>query len=150
MDHCTLCQPRLQFIRRSAQSMLYVAAIVHITRIGLIQAQQMPVSLPLDDLVGEQEIVRALTLAEQQPVAVLPVMRGFAQQAAQAGDARAVADQHHRRTRLPMEARIAMHAGGYRTVQRRMQGQPARAQSGAASCVVDQPHHQLHFAIGGA
>ncbi|MNY66700.1 hypothetical protein D3C86_2041690 [compost metagenome] len=94
--------------------------------------------------------MRALTLAEQQPVTVLAPVRGFAQQAAQAGDARAVADQQHRRARLPMEARVAMHACGYRTVQRRMQGQPARAQSCAACCVMDQPHHQLHFAIGAA
>lgn len=119
VDDGTTLHPVAQGIGRHAQAILYVAAVA-IARERQVHPRKMTVGLPGLDLVGEQEIVRTLAFTKQQSVPVFSRMGGFAQQAAQAGDAGAVADQYHGCTGHAMETRIAVHAGGDAGAYRRM------------------------------
>ncbi len=120
MDHRAMLHPVAQRIDCSVQSILHVAAVA-ITRERQVHPRQMAIGLPGLDFFGKQEVVRALAFAKQQPMPVLASMGGFAQQAAQASDAGAVADQQHRRARHAMEPGIAVHAGDDAGADRCMQ-----------------------------
>ncbi len=127
MDHRTALHPLAQRIDGRTQAILYVATLT-IARERQVHPCKMAVGLPGLDLVGEQEVVCALALTEQQPVPVLACVGSFAQQAAQAGNAGAVADQHHWGSADTMESRIVVHTGDDAGTDRRMQRQPARTQ----------------------
>ncbi len=149
MDHRTTLHPLAQRVCGCMQVILHVTTFA-IARERQVHPRKMTAGLPGLDLVGEQEIVRTLAFTKQQPVPVLSRMGGFTQQAAQAGDASAVADQHHRYAGHTVESGIAVHAGDDAGTDRCMQRQPARAQPGATCLVLYQAHHQFHRAIVGA
>ncbi len=124
MNHRATLHPFAQRIGGGMQAILHVTTFA-IARERQVHPREMAIGLPRFDLVGEQEVVRALALTEQQPVPVLACVGGFAQQAAQPGDAGAVADQHHRGATDTMESRIAVHTGNDAGTDRGMQRQPA-------------------------
>ncbi len=146
MNHRTTLHPFAQRIGGGMQAILHVTTFP-IARERQVHPREMAIGLPHFDLVGEQEVVRALALTEQQPVPVLACMGSFAQQAAQTRDAGAIADQHHRHTANAMETGVAMHTGHDAGTDRGMQRQPARAQPGSTRQVMHQAHHQFHHFI---
>ncbi|MNN51385.1 hypothetical protein D3C81_1660190 [compost metagenome] len=94
--------------------------------------------------------MRPVTLAEQQPVALLAGIDPRPQQAAQASKASAVADQDHRRGAFgQMEATVAPQTQVKGAIDWQVLGQPARTQAKVAVGVTLLAHDQLQHAIAG-
>uniref|UniRef100_A0A1I8AA55 Secreted protein n=1 Tax=Steinernema glaseri TaxID=37863 RepID=A0A1I8AA55_9BILA len=94
--------------------------------------------------------MRPVTLAKQQPVALLAVHDSRPQQAAQPGQPGTVADQDHRcRSRRQMETAVAAQPHAHARAQRQVFGQPARAQAQRAVRMTLLAHDQLQHTVTG-
>ena len=117
---------------------------------GQVQARQLAAGQPALQFVAAIEVMGRVALAEQQPVA--PVTGGDPrlEQAAQAGQAAAIADQDQRALILGrMEGAVTAYPRQQVAVQRRVLGQPAGAEAEAAVGMPLLAHDQFQYAIAG-
>ena len=115
----TIRDPALERFSLLQQHILHIHLVGLIPRKCQVQACQVAVVQPALQLVAAQQVMRPVTFAEQQPVALLASIHPRAEQAAQAGQAGAIADQYQRCSRFrQVEAAVASQTQAQHTPKR--------------------------------
>ena len=126
------------------------AAALGVAGKGQVQALESAIAEPAQDVIALVEVAVAVALAEQQPAARVAAGLTLGEVRAQAGDAGAVADQHHRRGgRRAVEAGVGADAQVDVAAGLHVVAQPAAADAGRAVGAQHAPQQQAQAAFAG-